>query len=343
MPSDSPLLISPPDDIESAPLPALVDPAGPLARRVIGPADVLAAFLAGRNPSTLRAYDADLRDFAGFVGADDARAAVASLVTSHKGDGHAVALAWRVHLQARGLAAATVGRKLAALRSVVKLAGQLGLADWELSIGGPRGEGYRDTRGPGDDGWRAVRELAKREAGEHGEGGPKRVRDLALARLLHDLGLRRGEACGLDLVDVEFDAEGRPQRVWILGKRRTSREPLTLAGPTAEALGRWIDVRGREPGPVFTRLDRGAKGLSRLTGRSVARIVNGLGERAGLPRRLAPHGLRHQAITAALDKTGGDVRKVQRFSRHHDLKTLVIYDDKRRDGAADVSRMVAED
>ncbi len=54
-----------------------------------------------------------------------------------------------------------------------------------------------------------------------------------------------------------------------------------------------------------------------------------------------PHGLRHAAITEALDLTGGDVRKVQRFSRHRDLQTLTIYDDNRVDLAGEVSKLVA--
>jgi integrase/recombinase XerC len=53
--------------------------------------------------------------------------------------------------------------------------------------------------------------------------------------------------------------------------------------------------------------------------------------------------LRHEAITRALDRTHGDIRTVQRFSRHADPKTLLRYDDRRRDLAGDVARLVAED
>jgi integrase len=41
----------------------------------------------------------------------------------------------------------------------------------------------------------------------------------------------------------------------------------------------------------------------------------------GLTRDTRPHGLRHEAITRALDRTHGDIRTVQRFSRHADPKT----------------------
>ena len=54
----------------------------------------------------------------------------------------------------------------------------------------------------------------------------------------------------------------------------------------------------------------------------------------------APHGLRHAAITAALDLTG-DLQAVQRFSRHKDVRTLTVYDDNRQDLGGDVARRVA--
>jgi len=38
-----------------------------------------------------------------------------------------------------------------------------------------------------------------------------------------------------------------------------------------------------------------------------------------------PHHIRHSAITAALDATDGDVRKVQKLSRHKNLNTLMVY------------------
>ncbi len=81
-------------------------------------------------------------------------------------------------------------------------------------------------------------------------------------------------------------------------------------------------------------------GSGRLTGTSLYRIVRRLGEDAGV--RARPHGLRHAAITEALDLTGGDVRAVQRFSRHRKLETLLRYDDNRTDMAGAIARRVAE-
>ena len=68
------------------------------------------------------------------------------------------------------------------------------------------------------------------------------------------------------------------------------------------------------------------------------RLVRRLGASVGVTAR--PHGLRHTAITAALDLTG-DLRAVQRFSRHRDVRVLTRYDDNRQDLGGDVARRVA--
>ena len=129
-------------------------------------------------------------------------------------------------------------------------------------------------------------------------------------------------------------------RVAVRGKGRSQAEPLTLPEPTKAALLAWLRVRGRRDGPLFTNFDRAGKGAGRLTGAAVCYIVKTLGVDAGVIVR--PHGLRHLAITSALDATRGDVRAVQRFSRHRDLRVLSFYDDNRRDLGGDVARLVAD-
>jgi integrase/recombinase XerC len=228
----------------------------------------------------------------------------------------------------RGPQAATINRRLAALRSLVKLANTLGLVSWTLTVENVRAQAYRDTRGPGRDGFKAM--LAAAQA----QRGRKALRDVALLRLLHDVGLRRGEVVRLDVADLDLAGS----RVFILGKGRLQKEPLTLPEPTKAALVAWLDVRGTAAKPLFVNFDRAGKG-GRLTGAAVYYIVGGLGTKAGLTVR--PHGLRHLAITSALDLTKGDVRAVKKFSRHRDMRVLNTYDDNRRDLAGDVARLVA--
>ncbi|MFL5334403.1 MAG: tyrosine-type recombinase/integrase, partial [Geminicoccaceae bacterium] len=202
---------------------------------------------------------------------------------------------------------------------------------WTLSIENLPVWPYRDTRGPGRDGFRAMLEAAGAQP------GPKGLRDVALLRLLHDLGLRRGEAVRLDVEDVDLPGN----RILILGRGRSQKkEPVTLPEPTRAALAAWLEARGSGPGPLFVNFDRAGKG-HRLTGTAVYHIVGRLGAKAGLSVR--PQELRHLAITTALDRTDGDVRAVAEFSRHKDLRPLSRYCDNRQELAGKVAALIAEE
>lgn len=295
-------------------------------------ADLVAAFLDGRSPRTLRAYAADLAHFARWSGSPTASAAVDALLALGAGPANGTALAYRNAMKADGLAPATVARRLAALRSVVKMGRTLGRVSWTLEIASPKREPRRDVRGP-DQAERKKLWKALDAAGD----GPKARRDRALVALLFDLGLRRAEALGLDLADVDLKSGS----VAIVGKGKTERERFTLPAATRKALAAWVESRGDEPGPLFYRCDRGAS-AGRLTGDGLARTLAAVGRRAGLPRPLRPHGLRHAAITAALD-SGADVREVRRFSRHAKIETVIRYDDDRSDVAGRIAGKISRE
>ena len=163
----------------------------------------------------------------------------------------------------------------------------------------------------------------------------KSMRDRALLRCLFDLGLRRAEVLRLDLEDLDRGAG----TVAVLGKGRMEKMKLTLPLETRNALEDWISVRGLAPGPLFWSMNRARPGKDRLTGIGLYGMVRELGRKIGL--KVWPHGLRHAAITEALDPTGGNVRAVQRFSRHRDVRILERYDDNRRDLAGEVAKQVA--
>ena len=211
----------------------------------------------------------------------------------------------------------------------MKLARALGLVGWTLEVPGVKAEAYRDTRGPGLTGVRSLvdaldaRQDSKRARDRAASGAPA-VRSRPTAR--------RGGQSGRD---------GRGLGGW---HRSGARQGPHRAGgahathPTREALAAWLAVRGAEPGPLFVNYDRAGKGR-RLTGTSLYRLVRRLGAGVGLTVR--PHGLRHAAITEALELTAGDLRRVQRFSRHRDVRTIGRYDDNRQDLGGEVARQVA--
>src|SRR5207248_2530037 len=143
----------------------------------------------------------DLADFAGWAGVPTPAEGARLLLSAGPGPANEAALGYRGHLLGRGLAPATVNRRLAALRSLVKLARALGMSAWALEVEGVRAEAYRDTRGPGAEGFRRLLGALA------GRPGAKAVRDRAILRLLYDLGLRREEVCRLDVEDLDL-AEG---------------------------------------------------------------------------------------------------------------------------------------
>ena len=62
---------------------------------------------------------------------------------------------------------------------------------------------------------------------------------------------------------------------------------------------------------------------------------------AGISKVMSPHRIRHSSITAALEATNGDVRRVQKLSRNSSLNTLLIYDDNRKNVQGEISDLLA--
>jgi integrase/recombinase XerC len=111
-------------------------------------ADVLESWLAARNPNTVHGYRRDLAGFAQWLGAPSPEAAVEMFLSSGQAAANRIALAWQSSMVECGLASATIARRLAALRSIVKVARMIGRVNWSLDVEGPRVEPRRDMRGP---------------------------------------------------------------------------------------------------------------------------------------------------------------------------------------------------
>ena len=300
--------------------------AGALAARL---QDLLQAWLSRRSMRTREEYGKRFADFADFIGIEDQDEAARLFLAFSPGEANHKALEYKNHLMGNGLKANTVNARLSALRSLVSLARTLGLVTWSLAIPGEKARNFRDTRGPGEEGVRRMLRAIQ-------EDKPKAVRDRALIRLTFDLALRRSEVCSLDLEDLDLAAG----KVSVQGKGQGGeKDALTLPEPTKRALAAWLEARGDLPGPLFTSRDRARKGSGRLSEEGLRRLVARYGEISGVGR-VRPHGIRHAAITRALDVIG-DVRKVARFSRHADVRTVMAYDDNRQDMAGEVAAAVA--
>lgn len=295
---------------------------------------VIDAFLAGRSPQTLRAYRSDLESFAAFLGETDSIRAADQFFALSQAEANRVALGYRNDLIERKLQPASINRKLAALRSFVKLARLLGHISWNLEdIPGVKSEAYRDTRGPGLDAMRTIFQSLE------GKEDLKSRRDYAILRLLFDLALRRSEVCQLSYPE---DLDLSNNRIWVLGKGRTEKTPLTIPASTREALESYIVARGQEPGSFFLNVDRAGKG-SGLTPTSLYRMLRKLGADLGLEVR--PHGVRHTSITLACrlaQKQDIGLDEVRQFSRHKSVSVLQIYLDQDRNVQGALADLVSQ-
>ena len=296
----------------------------------VGVDDLLKEWLAGRSAKTVEAYRRDLEQFTTWIGAANIDEAARRLLSLSHGEANHVALSYRNQMRdEEQLSTATVNRRMSSLRSLVSLAKMLGMVSWSLSVANLKSESFRDTRGCGLDGVRKLLAVARKQRSRF-----KAVRDVALLRLLFDLGLRRAEVLNIRVQDVELDGS----RVHVLGKGRTERSPMTLPDPTREGIRDWLEVRGTEPGFLFIN----AKGYGdRLSDNGLYRLVRHLGRKAGV--KASPHRLRHAAVTGVLDLTDGNVRVAQRFARHASPETTLRYDDNRRDEGGEAAKRLADE
>jgi len=266
--------------------------------------DPLSAFLRylalerDASPHTLRSYRSDLAEFGRFVGPGKALDAV---------DARTVR-GYLAHLHARRLEPASVGRKLAALRSWFRFLVRRGALQRNAAreVRGPRVPKKLVSFLPIDEATALVEGKALR--------GTARPRDLAILELLYASGLRVSELAALTLDAV--DRAGRTVRV--LGKGRKERI-VPFGAKAARALEAYLADRAATRGPLFTN-HRGA----RLTPRAIHAIVRRSAAAAGIARRVSPHTLRHTFATHLLD-AGADLRAIQEFLGHSRLSTTQRY------------------
>jgi integrase/recombinase XerD len=147
------------------------------------------------------------------------------------------------------------------------------------------------------------------------------LRDKALIELLYATGLRVTELLSLKPGDVNLDAgyltcigKGDKQRIVPLGHAAADWVRRYLAD------GRPALLKTRKTPWLFVN----AKGGGRLSRVGFWRILRDYGTRAGLPRGLSPHMLRHSFATHLLDR-GADLRAIQMMLGHADLSTTQIY------------------
>jgi integrase/recombinase XerC len=245
------------------------------------------------SEATRRAYRSDLADFAAWYGdrrIQDVDIRVLADWTAELG---------RARRGGGGrLAATTIARKLAAVRSLLRFSlGPGRVAQAPLAPRRPRR--LPDAPKPA--------EVESLLVGLDGDG-PLALRNRALVELVYSAGLRSSEAVGLELPDVDFEQE----HVHVRNGKGAKDRVVPLGEEAAWWLGRYL----RDARP---QLVRGAEN---------ALFVSARGRRLDTStlRRLMrhPHRLRHAFATHLLEG-GADLRVIQELLGHASLSTTQVY------------------
>jgi tyrosine recombinase XerC len=259
------------------------------------------------SPHTIINYSVDLNDFAKFLDPDsdgekkweDFDLAKIDLLTFRK---------FLAHIKERGYAKRTVARKVASLRSFFKFLYREGYIKVNpiTSLSTPK----LDKKLPVFLDEKEVVRLIESPRGTDRIA----LRDRAILETLYSTGIRVSELVGLNLDRIDFIGGV----VKVFGKGR--KERLTPIGDKAlRVIRAYLDKRKSHASAVFLN-----KSGTRITDRTVRRIVDKYIRIVSLRTDVSPHTMRHSFATHLLNK-GADLRSVQELLGHENLSTTQIY------------------
>jgi integrase/recombinase XerC len=285
------------------------------------------------SPHTVAAYDSDLSQFLSFAATlrriprSDLEPADFDLATVR---------AFMADLYRQGQARSSVSRKLSALRSFARYLRREGYLDGDpvALAAAPR----REQKVPAH---LSVDEMSTLLTTPD-DGAPLGRRDRAILELFYASGLRLSELIGLDVEDVNLSArmvrvmgKGAKERIvpfndatrksiaaWLKDRAALVNSQLPTANSQRAAKGasaRRAALQGRQDDALFVNF-RG----SRLTGRSVQRLVARYVSVCSTRFGISPHALRHSFATHLLER-GADLRAIQELLGHVQLSTTQRY------------------
>ncbi|PSH03608.1 MAG: recombinase XerC [Acidobacteria bacterium] len=264
--------------------------------------------LVERNASehTIKAYRTDLTEFVTFVGPEEFQAI-----------DHLLIRAFLAQLYERGLSKASVARALSSVRSFFKWMGREHMIDSNpaLLVSAPKLP-KKLPRIPTMEEMNSVLDAEMPQEAAFAE------RDRLILELLYGCGIRNSELTGINLNDVQ-QGQGA-----ILVRGKGKKERLVPFGESAQIALR--DYLPHRANTLHNNKRVGETALlinlrgTRLTTRSVGRIVKSIAVAGGLPREVHPHTLRHAFGTHMLEE-GADLRSIQELLGHARLSTTQRY------------------
>lgn len=151
------------------------------------------------------------------------------------------------------------------------------------------------------------------------EGG---LRDRAILELLFSTGLRVSELCSLDSdIDLsrdDYSIRGKGEKVRVVFISQTAKD----------AVRAYLKSRKDMEVALFVNIPRVGKDSkrvpTRLTPRSIERMIKIYAAKAGITKKVTPHVMRHSFATDLLSN-GADIRSVQALLGHASINTTQIY------------------
>ncbi|MBI1978411.1 MAG: tyrosine recombinase XerC [Candidatus Omnitrophica bacterium] len=253
------------------------------------------------SPHTVKNYRSDLVEFFRFIGKSSIQEI--NYLSIRK---------FLAHLKEKEFLRSTVSRKLACLKSFFKYLTreQVLNANPASGIATPK----RERRLPSFLETEEVEHLLEATKGDRWE----MKRDRAILELLYSSGIRVSELVGLNSEDVDLLSH----LLKVRGKGKKERI-VPIGSCAAEALKDYLDATTFESQsrsqPLFLNRQK-----TRLTDRSVRRVILKCARKAALREGISPHTLRHTFATHLLDR-GADLRSVQELLGHAHLSTTQIY------------------
>jgi integrase/recombinase XerC len=280
------------------------------------------------SPNTIRNYESDLKQFISFLTPPGTATPQPRDVT------HLMIREFVAHLHDLRLEKSSIARKLAAIRSFFKFAVREGMVvrnparmvtTPKLPKRIPSVPSAEDLNAFLDsvaEGTTAVRKRPRKSSGRDDSRLMVR-RDRAILELLYASGLRVSELTGLNLADVDrkelmlrVRGKGNKERIVPYGGK--AEQALESYQPLREGILRKAGGRGDRDAVFLNHFG------TRLTSRSVGRIVKKYAHLANINWDLHPHSLRHAFATHLLSD-GADLRAIQELLGHSSLSTTQRY------------------
>ena len=272
-----------------------------------------------RNVSahTLRNYKIDLEQFLNYLTRPDGHDKQRAAPPIEQID-HLTIREWLASLHSAQKQKSSIARKLAALRTFFQFLVREGLLELNPAklVSTPRQEK------------KLPKHLSVEEAVRFIESPDPETdlgkRDKAMLELMYATGVRVAELTTMNLGDIDF----RNQLIRVTGKRRKQRI-VPFGDPAGDALRNYLEVREKFlfNAPVSKRDDEALflnyQG-TRITTRSVGRMVEKYIRLCAGMHNISPHALRHSFATHLLDG-GADLRDIQELLGHARLSTTQVY------------------